>query len=172
MALPMAASLFFVTSVMGQLVTPSKAENVAPAIKGKVLLRKVMTDLPRYEDAPVAVVAPQPVAEETTAIVHLVPFVIVGEKKSKLSEPQLLTKKAFAAEVLKQYDHAAFSLFQHREDVRLQDMATLRNYADNLLLAGDVEGSREIKKESNRLFLHPHDPESEYIDSLLNARIR
>ena len=171
MGCPIVAALFFATSMAGQLVTPTQGENTA-AIKDKVLLGKVMTDLPRYGDAPVAVAAPKPVAAETTEIVHLVPFVVVGEKGSKLSEPQLLTKKAFAAEILKQYDYSAFSLFQHKEDVRLQDMDKLQNYADGLMLVGDVEGSREIKKESSRLFLRRHDPESEYIDSLLNPRIR
>ena len=174
MGLPIVVSIFFATSLAGQLATPPQGDNAAPAIKEKILLKKVMTDLPHYGDVPavVSVAKPEPVAEATPEVVHLVPFVVVGAKVPKLTEPELLTKKAFASGILKQYDYSAFSMFQHKEDVRLQDMETLKNYADSLMLFGDVNGSREIKDESDRLFLRRHDPESEYIDTLLNSRIR
>jgi hypothetical protein len=110
-------------------------------------------------------------AEEATEIVHLVPFVVVGEKGSKLHESQLRTNKAITAAIFKQYDHSAFFMFQHREDVRLENMSTLQNYANSLLMVGDTGGSREIKEENNRLFLRRHDPESESIDLLFNPRI-
>ncbi len=171
--LPIVASLFFATSLAAQLAAPPQKDKTEPPATGdKILLGKVMTDLPHYGETPVAVTAPKPMAEETTEVVHLAPIVIVGDKSLKLREPELRTKQAWIAEISKQYDHSAFSLFQHREDVRLQDMATLQNYADSLMLVGDVDGGRAIKKESSRLFLMRHDPESESIDTLFNPRVR
>jgi hypothetical protein len=170
--LPLAVSLFFAASLAGQVATPSQEEKAVPTAKEKILSEKVMEDLPHYEDIPVAVAAPKPAAETTPEIVTLVPFVIVGDKVPKLSGPELLTTRARAEEILKQSDYSAFSLFQHREDVRLEDMASLQNLADSLMLVGDVTGGREIERESNRLFLRTHDPESKDIDSLLNSRFR
>ncbi len=169
MAWPVAAALIFVASVTGQLA-PSHDAKSAPVSLPEP--QRVMTDLPRFGEnaAPVADLKPR--EEVATETLHLAPFVVMGDKRIKLRPIELLTKKAFAAENFKRYDYSAFSLFQHREDVRLNDMTTFKNYADNLMLAGDVEGSRAITRESSRLFLRPHDPESEYIDAMFNSRIR
>lgn len=172
MGLSFAVLIFFAGGLAGQLVTPPHDEKVVPASQEKILLGKVMTDLPHYGNVTPAPVAPQPVAEALSEVVTLVPYVVVGAKGVKISDSELLTKKAFAANISKQSGYSAFAMFQYREDVRLQDMATLQNYADSLMLVGDLKGSREIKKESNRLFLRRHDPESEYIDSLFNPRTR
>ena len=169
LGLPLAVSIIFATSLAGQLAPP-RGEKEAPADQHKVLSDEVRADLPRYEEVPVA--APKPTAEETVKIVPLAPFVVFGEKGPKLNEPELRTKKAFASDILKHYDYSAFAFFQYKEDLRQQDMTKLQTYADSLLLVADVEGNRAIKKESNRLFLRPHDPESAYIDTLFNARIR
>ena len=170
--LPLAASLFIAVSLAGQLVAPPKSGATVPATKEKILEGKVMAELPRYGDVPVAVEAAKPASEPAPEIVSLVPLVIVGDRGPKLREPELRTKKAFAADLLRQYDYSAFSLFQHREDLRLQDMAALQTYADSLMLIGDVEDSRAIRKESNRLFFRPRNSDSEYIDTLLNPRVR
>lgn len=169
------ASAVIATVLAGQLVTPPQGDQAVPASKEKILLEKVMTDLPTYRETsgkPVAVDAEKPASEATAETVTLVPMVILGEKRTKLNSADLRTQSAFAAEILRHYNYSGFSLFQHREDVRLEDMAVLQNYADSLMRVGDIEGSRAIKKESSRLFLRPRDPESVYIDSLLNPRVR
>lgn len=171
MAWSVAVSLIFVASVTGQLA-PSHEDKTGTASNQEPLLKKVMTDMPRYGENPAPVANPKPIEEVTSETVHLVPLVVVGDKRSKLRGFQLLTKQAFASEILKNYDYSAFSMFQHREDVRLMDMTTLKNYADNLMLVGDVEGSRAIRKENSRLFLRSRDPESEYVDALFNPRVR
>lgn len=172
MGLSLAALVFFASGLSGQLVTTPQDEKAAPASKEKNLLGKVMADLPHYGDFPPAQADPKPIAEAPAEVVTLVPYVVRGAKGVKISDSELLTKKAFAAEISKQSDYSAFAVFQHREDVRLQDMAKLQDYADSLMRVGDAEGSRAIKKESSRLFLRRHDPESEYVDSLFNPRTR
>lgn len=156
---------------MGQLA-PSPEDKAAAEPKQEPLLSKVMADLPRYGENPTPAAIPQPIGEVTSETTRLAPLVVVGSKRVKLADFELLTRKAFAAEIFKRYDYSAFSLFQHREDVRLQEMADLKNYVDNLLLAGDVGESRAIRKESSRLFLRTPDPETEYIDRTLNPRVR
>jgi len=172
MGLSLAASLICVVTLAGQLAAPPTGEPAVPATKEKVLAEKVRAELPRYGDVPVAVEAVKPVSEPAPEVVALVPLVVVGDRGPKLREPELRTRKAFAAELLRQYDYSAFPLFQHREELRLQDMAALQTYANNLILVGEVEEGRAIKKEGDRMFLRPHDPETEYIDTLLNGRVR
>lgn len=134
-----------------------------------------MENLPHYAEAPApapAAAAPKPTEEVAPETVRLAPVVVFGGKKIKLSESELLTKKAFSAALLKRYDYSGFSLFQHREEVRLEEMASLKTYSDNLLLAGDAKEARAIRKESSRLFLKPHDPETEAMDAAFNPRSR
>lgn len=131
-----------------------------------------MAGLPRYEGTPVPVADPKPVTEEYTEIVHFAPFVVVGTKVPKFSERDLLTKEAFASAILKRYHYSAFSMFQFKEDLRLNEMATLQHYADALKLLGDLSGSREIEEECKRLFDRSRDPEAEGIDKFLNSRYR
>lgn len=170
---PVAASLIFVVTMAGQLM-PLSENKVTPPPNPDPLLEKVMTDLPGYGEN--ATPAPTPEsnldAEVTTPTVHFAPFVVVGPKTIPLREAELFTKKAFAREIFKRYDRSAFSSFQHREEARLEDMAALKTYADNLVLIGDPEEGRAIRKESSRLFVRPRDPESEYVVSIFNPRIR
>jgi len=173
MGWPVAASLLFVASMSGQLA-PTQDEKVATPPKPAPLLEKVMSDLPAYGENP----APAPVAdlkagaEVSAATVHFAPFVVNGYKSLRLRDSELFTKKAFDSEIFKRYDYSSSASFQHKEDVRLEDMAALKTYADNLTLVGDGEEGRAIRKESNRLFLRTHDPESDYIISVFNPRIR
>ena len=164
-------SLILVASMAGQ-TAPAHDEKATVSPEPEPLLARVMEDLPRFGENPAPAADFKSSVEVSTETVHLAPLVVVAGKRIKLLSSETLTQKAFAAEIFKRYNFSAFSAFQHREDVRLDDMAELQNYASNLMLTGDREEGRAIKKEVSRLFLPPHDPESDYIVSVFNPRIR
>lgn len=169
--LPLTAWLCFAASTMG-LFTTAIAANDASSSGHSELFKKVMVGLPRYGAIPTIVADQKPIAAESTEIVHLVPFVVVGAKVPKFRESDLLTTKAFASVILKRYNYSAFSMFRYREDMRLREMATLQHYSDALKIMGDFTGSREMKEMSDRLFFRSGDLESARIDNLLNSRYR
>lgn len=138
------------------------------------MLEHVMETLPRYGDFPATVATPKPEDGDAIETVQLKPLVIYGRKALKLTESQLYTIKGFNDMLRKRYgSSAAYGDQEYRDEKRFRDMADLKRYTDNLRLAGDISGSREIEKESARLFMRGHhDWKTEALDEMLNSRYR
>lgn len=165
------AALLFATSLNGQVVKPL-IDKVDPSPRAKPVSAQAVADVPPYGVAAAPVAEVKPIAMDNEDIVYLTPLVVNAHKQVELNRLSVLNRRAFSREILKEYDYSAFSLYQHREAVQLQDRETLQDYAANLLLIGDVAGSRALTRQSSPLFLRSRDAETVYIDQFLNSRAR
>jgi hypothetical protein len=90
----------------------------------------------------------------------------------KYSEQDLLKSNAFASRILRRYHYSECSMYQYKEDMHLEKMLALRDYARNLKRIGDASGSRDIEQEINRLPDLYHDMDTENFDHFFNPRTR
>lgn len=136
------------------------------------LLQKVMAGLPRYGEIPrrAATTTADPNVAVEPGVTHLAPLVIRGRRKSlKLDELALLTEKARDAVLRKRFG----SSLEYEEEKRIQETIRLRDYANNLKLAGDRVESAAIQKEIDRLLVgRNNDWKAQAIDKLFNPRYR
>ena len=147
---------------------PRISAHIAAAIREK---------LPAYT-APVPAPAPVITAKETepapveTGKIAILPKVVVyGARQPKLSERDLATKLGLANLLLKLYPGAStrgqdpsqqgptpnYASFMLAEDERLKQMSDLERTVENLRIAGDLKGSKELDDEITRAFFRRHD---------------
>ena len=158
---------------LGWAQSPEPGQNsvITQSNQRSSVMTHVMERLPRYGDRPVTVVTPK--LGDGSEPVRLEPLVIYGEKPPKFTQSQLLTKKGFADLLRKRYHQSAYAGQEYKDEKRLQDMADIKRYTEDLRLAGDISGSRDIEKEYARLFMRGHhDWKIEAIDKNMNARYR
>ena len=117
------------------------------------MLEHVRESSPRYGDLPSI---PKLDRGDDSEPIRLDPFVIRGAKPRKLTESPRYTRRRLADFLRRHCHNSAYAGQQYRDDKRLEDMADLKGYTDNLKLAGDISGSRDIEKEFARLFMRGH----------------
>ena len=130
--------------------------------------------------APASVSAsPKPVERTTEEIILLPKMVVRGADTPRFDEREIYNQSGLNELLRRRFPGASvkgqprevdnYALFMYGDEKRLEALNKYQGLADVFKATGDVEGSKELRRELNRTFIRGHDSKSERMEMSANG---